>query len=112
MFAFGETVVFEAHQEGAEDDHGNPVESFAAGGSVGGWGFNPGGSVETYWSGRNPVTTSPQLFRRSTDFVPGRRDRCTVRGRLYQVSGDPAVWRSPLTGWAPGVVVDLEVVDG
>lgn len=112
MFPFGETVVFEAFVADDEDPHGNLVESFEVGVPVDGWGFNPGGSVETYGPGRNQVVTSPQLFRRSSEFVPGRRDRCTVRGRLYQVNGDPAVWRSPLTGWEPGVVVNLEVVDG
>lgn len=112
MFPFGETVQFMAYQLGAEDAHGNPVESWADPVSSGGWGFDPGGSVESSMPGRDMVVTSPRLFRQSRDFVPGSRDRVTVRGREYQVDGDPADWRSPLTGWEPGIVVTLEVVSG
>lgn len=112
MFAFGETVIFEPASSGSEDAHGNPVESFGAGVPVDGWGFDPGGSVESYGPGRNATVTTPTLFRQATDFIPGRRDRCVVRGKTYQVDGEPAVWRSPLTGWEPGISVKLEVVDG
>jgi hypothetical protein len=111
-FPFGEVVLFEAQVVGAEDAHGNPVESFAAPVSVPGWGFDPGGSVERFDPGRDPVITNPRLFRKSNDFVPGARDRCTVRGLLFVVDGDPAVWQSPFTGWQPGVVVGLERVSG
>lgn len=112
MFGFGETVVFEAAQLGVKDSHGNLTESFASGVPVDGWAFNPGGSTEAFGPGRNQVTTSPQLIRQATDFVPSRHDRCTVRGLKYRVEGDPAVWQSPFTGWAPGVVVELRRVDG
>lgn len=33
-------------------------------------------------------------------------------GGEWQVDGDPAHWRSPLTGWAPGTVVNLIHVKG
>ena len=112
MFPFGETVQFKAYQEGAEDSHGNPVESWASPVPSDGWGFDPGGSVESYGPGRDMVVTSPRLFRQSRAFLPGRRDRVIVRGREYAVDGDPADWRSPLTGWEPGIVVTLEVVSG
>lgn len=113
MFAFGETVIFESFiLEGSEDAHGNPVDSFSPGVPIPGWGFDPGGSVESYAPGRDSVVTTPTLYRRESDFIPGRKDRCTVRGVAYQVEGNTAVWRSPLTGWAPGIVVKLEAVDG
>jgi hypothetical protein len=35
-----------------------------------------------------------------------------VRGQVYLVDGDPAVWRNPYTGWQPGAVVTLGRVDG
>ena len=112
MFAFGETVTFEAVSSSSRDSHGNKVVTYLPGVSVDGWAFDPGGSVESYEPGRNRVVSSPQLFRQATDFVPGPRDRCTVRGVLYQVSGQPAVWKHPMTGWEAGVAVALEVVDG
>lgn len=39
-------------------------------------------------------------------------DRWTVRGKVYDPVGDPAAWRSPLTGWAPGTVVQLRRSEG
>lgn len=32
-------------------------------------------------------------------------DRLVIRGETWLVDGDPQVWSSPLTGWAPGVKV-------
>lgn len=34
--------------------------------------------------------------------------RMVVRDVTYEVVGEPADWRSPFTGWNPGVVVGLE----
>lgn len=112
MFAFGETVVFEAVNSSTRDSHGNSVLTYAPGVPIEGWGFSPGGSVETYEPGRNKVVTSPQLFRPAVDFIPGARDKCTVRGTEYEVDGDPQKWIHPMTGWEAGVVVTLKVVDG
>ncbi len=39
-------------------------------------------------------------------------DEVTVRGQRYTVVGQPADDRSPFTGWAPGVVVELRKVSG
>ncbi|MEV0759527.1 hypothetical protein [Nocardia sp. NPDC050435] len=33
-------------------------------------------------------------------------------GQLYSVVGKPAPWKSPMTGWAPGVVVNAKRVSG
>lgn len=38
--------------------------------------------------------------------------RVQVDDDVYRVQGRPAVWSSPLTGWAPGVQVELEAVEG
>jgi uncharacterized Zn-binding protein involved in type VI secretion len=111
MFAFGEPAVFEMAVQGAEDAHGNPIVTFADAVTVEGCGFAPGGSQELYGPGRNPVTSVPQLYCPPGTVVTSR-SRVTVRGKLYQVDGDPAEWRSPFTGWEPGVVVTLERTDG
>ena len=39
-------------------------------------------------------------------------DRVRVRGGIYRVTGQPQDWRSPLTGWHPGVVINIERVVG
>jgi hypothetical protein len=40
------------------------------------------------------------------------RDRIRVRGKVYRVAGEPADWRSPWTGWAPGLVIICDRVEG
>ena len=39
-------------------------------------------------------------------------DRVRVRGHVCRVVGEPAAWRSPFTGWAPGLVVELTTTEG
>lgn len=112
MFPNGETVTFEARiEDGAEDDHGNLVDTWADPVTVEGCGFAPQGSVESVEPGRNQVVTSPVLYC-PPGTVVSSRDRATVRGKQYLVDGDPAEWRNPFTGWNAGVVVTLERVSG
>jgi hypothetical protein len=113
VFPFGEPVVFQARVVGVEDSHGNPIESFAAPVTVEGCAFDPGGSIETMEPGREAVVSRPRVF-----VPPGNlagvtaRSLATVRGLLYRVDGDPADFRSPFTGWEPGIVVNLERAGG
>ena len=114
LFPHGEPALFEHRVVGSEDSHGNPTETFGTAVLVVGGAFVPGGSVESFTPGRDSVVTSP------TYYIPGDaakpvispRDRVTIRGLLFQVDGQPAEWVSPFTGWAPGIVVNLERVDG
>ena len=39
-------------------------------------------------------------------------DRVIIRGFICEVVGRPFEWRSPFTGWAPGLVVKANVVEG
>lgn len=39
-------------------------------------------------------------------------DRFVIDGLTYDVEGDPAEWRSPYTGWAPGLLITGKRVDG
>jgi len=111
VFPFGEPVLVKALIVGAEDSHGNPVETFAAAVTIEGCAFDPGGSVETSEPGREAVVSSPRVFL-PVDTVITRRSRVTVRGDDYVVDGDPAVWRNPYTGWEPGIVATLERASG
>lgn len=96
---------------GAEDTHGNPVETFADPVTVEGCAFDPGGSVETLEPGREAVVSRPRVFL-PVDVVVTARSLVTVRGLLYRVQGDPAGWLNPFTGWEPGVVASLERAAG
>lgn len=78
---------------------------------IDGCGFNPGGSSEPLQEGRNAVITRPEVYAPAdADVLSG--DRLVVRGLTYEVQGDPADWRSPFTGWNPGLVIALERVSG
>lgn len=41
-----------------------------------------------------------------------KADRCVIDGRTYQVEGEPAAWSHPMTGWQPGTVIQLRIVEG
>lgn len=76
-----------------------------------GCGFDPGGSLEPVEVGRAAVITQPTLYAPAdADVLAG--DRVEVRSLTWEVDGDPALWRSPFTGWEPGLVVKLKKVSG
>lgn len=112
FFPHGETAYVLAHLDGAEDSHGNPVDSWAAepGVAIKGCGFAPGGSTES-GDNRTVIATNPQLFCPPGASITAK-DRVKVRGLVFEVVGDPADWKHPMTGWDPGVVVNLERVAG
>lgn len=112
MFAHGETVT---RLRGAKitDRYGNETTSWASPTSltIPGCGFNPGGSIEPTQDGRNAVITRPEVYA-PADADVDAGDRIVVRGDTYEVDGKPAEWRSPFTGWAPGMVIALKEVEG
>lgn len=93
------------------DRYGHPVMTDVQA-SVGSAAFDPGGTRENVEVGRAPVVTTPKLyFTDRPDLHSG--DRVLVRGREYEVDGDPADWRSPWSGLSfGGLVVELKVVTG
>jgi hypothetical protein len=72
--------------------------------------FAPGASVEVT-AGRDTITTQPAVYLPAGAQVDGL-SAVTAGGVRYEVDGNPSVWRSPFTGWAPGVEVRLKVVTG
>lgn len=73
--------------------------------------FNPGRSSEPLQDARTAVSTQPEVYAPpGSDIAPG--DRLVVRGVEYEVDGEPADWRSPFTGWEPGMVVALKRTEG
>lgn len=113
-FAAGETVTRQRpgletdpySGEDVEQDHEAHYEL-----EIPGCAFNPGGSSEPLEAGRSAVITRPEVYAPAgSDILAG--DRLVVRGVAYDVVGDVAVWVSPFTGWAPGVAVTLQKVDG
>lgn len=89
------------------DKFGDPVPGGTTTEVVsGGWLFAPSGSVELH-DGQESVDTDVQLFRVG---APGQEqvlptDQIRVRGVLYEVVGEPAVWRL-------GTVIRLRKFEG
>ena len=105
FFPFGETVVILRTEPDDVDPYGDPI---------------PGASTETpvegcaVWTGREanaePVAAdrAPLIADLTISFPAGTdvrsTDRVRVRGKVYDVEGDPFEFVNPFTGWRPGVV--------
>lgn len=71
----------------------------------------PRPSSEPVQDARNAVTSGFTLY-----FPPGTpvtaADRVQVRGQVYDVLGEPAVWVNPYTGWVAGTVAQVTHTEG
>jgi hypothetical protein len=72
--------------------------------------FAPGASVEVT-QGRDTITTQPAVYLPTGTIIDGL-SAVTADGVRYDVDGNPNVWRSPFSGWAPGIEVRLKAVTG
>lgn len=115
VFPAGETVTVVTAGVVADPYSGESVESWAdadvSSVEVAGVGVEPRPSGEPVQDARNAVTSGFTLYM-PADVTVAARNRVAVRGVVYSVLGEPAVWRSPFTGWAPGVVVQVERTEG
>lgn len=79
--------------------------------AVKGCAFDPAASTEPLEQARNGVLSKPTIYAPAGSDITAH-DRLVVRGRTWQVDGDPADYRSPFTGWAAGLVVRLKAMEG
>lgn len=114
MFPYGETVIRQRATIVVDPYSGEPGDTDWTNLSVltiVGCAFDPGGSLEPTEQGRTSVITQPTVYAPpGSDVLAG--DRLVVRGRTWDVDGDPADWRSPFTGWEPGMVIKVKAVTG
>lgn len=73
-----------------------------------GWGFAPRSQEGTTSDSPSVVVGLTGYGPSGADVLP--TDRVEVRGQVYEVEGEVGVWRSPFTGWEPGVEVALKRV--
>lgn len=113
MFAHGETVtvltansVTDPYSGDASESWDNPTEL-----NVSGVGVEPRPSNEPVQDARNAVISGFTLYF-PTGTAIGPQNRVVVRGGTYDVLGEAADWRNPFTGWAPGLVVQVERTAG
>jgi hypothetical protein len=70
-----------------------------------------GSSTEPILDARDMVVSDYTVAAPAgADIVAG--DRVLIRGLLCDVAGRPFDWRSPFTGWAPGLIVQANLVEG
>lgn len=113
-YPFGEMVTLHRRTATGRDALGNDIytETAATLTNVAVW------PVDANGSGGNEITGAREtvIIGLAALLPPGTvvsaLDRVTVRGELHEVNGEPAVERSFLTGWYPGVLVNLRRVTG
>lgn len=112
-FRYGEMVT--RLRGPGKDQYGDPLPGDPASTAIGNCALWPrdanaaGGNENTDF--RDTVITGLMLLTPpGTDVQP--TDRFTARGDTWEVDGEPAEWRSPLTGTDVGVLVALKRVEG
>lgn len=107
IFAYGETAVI-LRAPLVDASYGNETRDWdsATRTDSPGWGFAPRGGDE------RSEPDMPVVIAGLTGYGPPDAevlptDRLEVRGDVYEVVGEVGVWRSPFTGWEPGVEVAL-----
>ncbi len=106
----GETITVTSRTAAGEDAYGN----------------------QTYTTTSRTIDRVPVAQRTSSDLTENGRDGQSVGltiypphdsgivasdvigvyGEDYRIVGDPGAWRSPWSGWAPGLAIDLERAEG
>lgn len=107
-FPFGEPITLIRRTVTSRDSDGNNVYNETAVSVAGG--FDPAIGFEST-NAMDQVSTQPQVYLPPGTVVDSI-DAVVVRGLRYEVDGVANDWRSPFTGWAPGVVVPLKKVTG
>jgi len=110
MFPHGETVVIVTSATDA-DPYSGDAGTTGSEVEVPGCGVEPRPSAEPTQDARNAVTSGFTLYLPAGTEI-GPQNAVRVRGGTFSVLGEPAVWRSPFTGWEPGVVVQCERTEG
>lgn len=71
----------------------------------------PRPSSEPVQDARNAVISGFTLYLPADSTVTAHK-KVGVRGQVYDVLGEPALWRNPFTGWTPGLVVQVGRTEG
>lgn len=110
MFAHGEPVDVLDRVVTGQDDFGKDVYTTTET-TIPNCAFAPQGSLERV-QGQNLITTTPTVYLPDGATVPSATARVRVRGRLYDIDGEPQVFVNPFSGSTPGAVLRLKAVTG
>ena len=113
MFPYGETVKVQTAGTVVDPYSGEESPDWATSTEVvvDGVAVEPRPSGEPLQDARNQVVSGFTLYFPPSSVLTAA-NRVVVRGGTYNVLGEPAVWRSPFTGWEPGTVVQVERSEG
>lgn len=90
----------------ATDEYGDPLEGDSEEETITGAFTAPRTSFDADGRVRDGAVIGLSLFAPDgSDIV--RTDLIEVDGELWRIDGDVGRWRSPLTGWKPGLTADL-----
>lgn len=109
-FAHGEPVTVWTATT-TTDRYGNEVNDWVVGPTYDRCSVAPRASTELTDGGRQGVIIGLSVYL-PPDAVVGPHDRLEVRGDMFEIDGEPGEWRSPFTGWNPGIEVALKRVTG
>jgi len=109
-FPYGETVTVVPGPPGS-DQYGDPLPVTRVSFDIEGCGVAPRYSTEPTERGRQGVIVGLSIYAPiGSDILS--TDSLRVRGDVYAVEGEPADWRSPFSGWAPGMEIALKRAAG
>ena len=109
MYPLAQTIGHAVYQAGAEDAHGNPVDSWADPVDVAVYGYGP--RTDSTEPGGTQVIVGLEVFA-PEGLALSSRDRFVVDGLTYTVEGEVGDWTSGPFGFAPGVSFNLKRVEG
>lgn len=107
-FPYGEPISIVTRAVTGVDSYGNDITAEATVTVVGA--FAPSIGYESTNS-RDTVITQPHAYLPAGTAVP-TTSVLVIRGLRYEVDGTANEWRSPFTGWEPGIDVPLRKVTG
>lgn len=107
----GEAVTITPRVKGTPDDSGNDTWTDGTPVAVGNCVVWPRSTAETREQLADAVSEGMSVLV-PVGTVVDAYSVVTVRGARYQVTGDPQVYRSALTGTTPGTLLQLDRVTG
>jgi len=107
------TIGVSVYETGADDAHGNPVESWATAADVPVYAVAPGTPGEDYEVGRNPSTIPLMVYGPTASLGSvAARSRVVWQGDTFEVNGAPEVYDYGPFSFAPGTCLRLMRVEG
>lgn len=59
-------------------------------------------------SGERPVVIEATVYSPHPDMDLTAQDRIEIAGQVWDIDGEPLLWRNPLSGWTPGWQIDVK----